>query len=164
MNNNIASTDHQTDLFKFDNVHIADSEAFSPIYRDLSAPSFYRIAAERGREPPMTLVAITRSDPPRVDGPCHPYSWRLDGKTIGKMRTGSWKMVAYLWHQLDRAATYVDLLQPVYDDAEHVADANAFGSLCKAANKFFKEHRIPWRAGTKKAVVYLESAYHPRDK
>ena len=74
------------------------------------------------------------------------------------MRTGSWKLVKHLWQQLDRAATFSDLLQPVYDDPEHIADASAFGSLCKAATKFFKEHGIPWRAGTKKTVVFLEPA------
>jgi hypothetical protein len=159
MNDNTAIINaQQSEEIISSNGQPSNNGSLTAIYGELAIVSAHSQAAERGGEPPMKLVAITRSDPPRVDGPCHPYSWRLDGKTIGKMRTGSWKMVAYLWQQLDRAATYVDLLQPVYDDAEHVADANAFGSLCKAANKFFKEHRIPWRAGTKKAVVYLESA------
>src|SRR4051812_44041991 len=99
----------------------SNDDFLTAIYGDFDTGAVHSLSAERGREPPMKVVTAPRSDSPRVDGPCHPYSWRLDGKTIGKMRTGSWKMVTHLWQQLDRAATYGDLLQPVYDDPEHVA-------------------------------------------
>ena len=114
--------------------------------------------AEPALDPPMKSITTPRRDSPLVDGPCHPYSWRQDGQTTGKMRTGSWKMVKHWWQQPELAATFGDLLQPVYDDSNHIALADAYSSLCREANKFFKEHGIPWRAHTKKAVVYLEPA------
>jgi hypothetical protein len=93
------------------------------------------------------------------DGPCHPYSWRRDGKKIvGRMQPAAWRMVNHLWTHVDRAAEFKELKLPVYGDREHTADANAFGSLRRAANSFFKKHCIPWRVQLKSRLVSLEYA------
>ncbi len=62
----------------------------------------------------------------------------------------------YLWDQPNHTATFADLKLPVYDDPEHPADHDAFGSLRRAANSFFIAHGIPWRVHIKMRVVYLE--------
>ena len=76
----------------------------------------------------------------------------------------------HLLQQPDLSAEYNELRQPVYRDQEHQADNNAFGSLRRAANKFFAEYGIPWRVGIKQRIVFLrvapaghkKPALHPR--
>lgn len=93
---------------------------------------------------------------PPIDGPCHPYTWRRNGQCIADtLQPAAWKLVNHLWQLCDRAATFADLLIPVYEDREHEADHNAFGSLRRAANRFFAKHGLPWRVHVKKTVVYL---------
>ncbi len=95
--------------------------------------------------------------PHASDGPCQPYTWRKAGNSIGyQMQPAAWNLVNYLWDQWDRSATFADLKLPVYDDPEHPADHNAFGSLRRAANNFFRKHGIPWQVCLKKRVVYLD--------
>ncbi len=90
------------------------------------------------------------------DGPCHPYTWRLEGKIIADhMRTGAWNMVNHLWQLPNHSATFDDLKDPVYKDQDHIAVAGEFGSLRKSANAYFGRHKIPYCIGIKKAVVYL---------
>ena len=64
-------------------------------------------------------------------------------------------MVDFLWSRLDHAASFDDLLQPVYGDLEHTADASNFGSLRRAANGFFRKHKIPWCIRIAKTMVSL---------
>jgi hypothetical protein len=91
-----------------------------------------------------------------VDGPCQPYTWRHRGKRIGDlMQPAAWKMVNDLWSRRNKAAEFADLKRPVYEDPEHTADANAFGSLRRAANKYFAAHDIRWRVCIKQKLVYL---------
>ena len=61
------------------------------------------------------------------------------------MQPAAWKMVQFLWKQVSRSATFDDLKLPVYEDREHEADEDAFGSLRRAANSFFQSHHIPGR-------------------
>ncbi len=111
---------------------------------------------EPARDSPMKLVAIPRSDSPLADGPCLPYTWRQDGNPIDdQMQPGAWKLVDHLWKQRGHAATFAELKPPVYDDREHTAGDDAFGSLRRAANTFFNKHGISWRVCIKKKVVHL---------
>jgi hypothetical protein len=71
------------------------------------------------------------------------------------MQPAAWKMVDFLWKQPTHAATFDDLKVPIYDDADHLADTQAFGSLRRAANKYFNKHGIPWLVGISKTVVSL---------
>lgn len=90
------------------------------------------------------------------DGPCHPRYWRQNGEVInGTMQIGAWKMVKHLWKQTDRVASFDELKVPVYDDAEHIADDSAFGSLRKAANKFFRGNDIPYSVSLSKTTVSI---------
>jgi hypothetical protein len=130
-------------------------DSFAPIYCKF-ATSSHKLSAERIRETPMKSDAIPRSDPPLADGPCHPYTWRHAGIPVDDhMQPGAWKLVDHLWKQQDLAATFDDLKHPVYDDREHTAGDEAFGSLRRAANKFFKTHGISWRISIKKKIVHL---------
>jgi len=91
------------------------------------------------------------------DGPCGSCKWRHNGvESSGTMQVGAWKMVKYLWGQADYVATFDDLIVPVYDDANHIADENAFGSLRKAANRFFRDNSIPLAVSLSKATVTLQ--------
>jgi hypothetical protein len=90
------------------------------------------------------------------DGPCPPFTWRHEGKIVkDNMQPAAWKMVKHLWQAAELSATTDDLKLPVYDDAERETGENEFGSLRRAANSFFKEHKIPWRITIKKRVVGL---------
>ena len=92
-----------------------------------------------------------------ADGPCGNHQWRQSGKVLtGTMQPAAWKMVNHLWGQPDKAADFDDLKVPVYDDPEHLADANAFGSLRRAANSYFRDNKIPWSVAIKKTSVSLQ--------
>ena len=102
----------------------------------------------------MNQIAV--GDRHLADGPCQPYTWRKNGKQIDDlMQPAAWKMVNELWSRQNNAAEFADLKRPVYDDSEHTADENAFGSLRRAANRFFAAHDIPWRVCIKQRLVYL---------
>jgi len=112
--------------------------------------------AVRAADTAMNPITTPMNNSPLPKGPCHPYSIQHNGIVGGQMRSGSWKMVNHLSQQPRRTAAFDELLEPVYDDVNHLADSNAFGSLCRDANQFFQAHGIPWRAHVKKGLVYLE--------
>ncbi len=104
-------------------------------------------------EPVRSVTALQQ------DGPCGSNQWRHDGEVLaGTMQVGAWKMVKHLWGQPEHVARFDDLLVPVYGDPEHIADDNAFGTLRREANKFFKNNGIPWKASLKKGTVSLGPA------
>jgi len=143
-------------------VHAYSPELHAEIQRALSTGDAGDIAIARAKvrkwEAADKLnVAATQSD--TTDGPAVGFRWRLDGNIIQEtMQPAAWRMVNYLWQQQDRSATFDSLKVPVYEDAEHIADADAFGSLRRAANGYFEAHGVPWRVGIKKTVVSLTAA------
>lgn len=103
----------------------------------------------------LLLEAAIPTDP---DGPCQPFTWRVNGDSVaGEMQPAAWRMVNELFSTEGRSASYDELKLPVYRDAEHVADGNAFGSLRRGANDFFEKHNIPYRVSIKKTTVSLLS-------
>lgn len=92
------------------------------------------------------------------DGPCDPYTWRLNGEKINdQLQPAAWKMIAHLWTLPEKFASFDELIVPTYDDHDHVADGIAFGSLRRAGNAFFEKHGIPQRVSLKGASVLLKS-------
>jgi len=99
----------------------------------------------------------TVNDAHSGDGPCHPFTWRHRGEPIDdQMQPAAWWMVNHLMSCRDLAATFAELKQPVYDEREYTADHNAFGSLRRAANRFFASHGIGLRVCIKKRLVFLQ--------
>lgn len=101
----------------------------------------------------LTSASITVD----ADGPVKGYCWRFNGLVVSGFQPAAWKMVDHLWNTENRCASFEDLKGPVYDDTEHLADSNNFGSLRRAANKFFEQHEIPLRASVKKNFVTLRT-------
>ncbi len=93
------------------------------------------------------------------DGPCGIGQWRHNGVVLtGTMQVGAWKMVKCLWEQAGHVASFDDLIVPIYDDSEHIADEVAFGALRREANRFFSKYSIPWSASLRRATVFLKPA------
>lgn len=93
---------------------------------------------------------------PLADGPCGINQWRHNGVlVVAKMQPAAWLLCKYLWEKPDRSATFDELKQPVYSDPEHIADANAFGALRRAANDYFSRHGAPWRVTIRKTSVSM---------
>jgi len=100
----------------------------------------------------VTAAAFTAD----LDGPYGNCQWRHNGEVVkDTMQVGAWKMVKHLWEQDDHTACFDELIVPVYNDTEHIADENAFGSLRKAANKFFSVNAIPLSVSLNKATVSI---------
>lgn len=79
-----------------------------------------------------------------ANGPVDSYKWRHAGLvTEDMLQQKAWLMCKFLWRQLDRVATFDELKTPVYQDREHPAGRDSFGSLRRAANNYFKSHSIP---------------------
>lgn len=107
--------------------------------------------AERGLNPSPKLIKMLICDESPADCPCHPFTWRVSGRPCNDtMQPAAWRMVNHLLQHVDLAAEYDELKSPVYGDQGHQADHYAFGSLRRAANKYFAEYGIPWRVVIKK--------------
>ena len=94
------------------------------------------------------------------DGPIDGYRWLHNGTRFGvdtPMQPAAWRMVAELSKREGASAPFDDLIEPVYSDRNHIADAIAFGSLRRAANEFFDTNEIPLKVSIKSGVVTLNT-------
>jgi hypothetical protein len=106
----------------------------------------------------LAEIVATRPPAPLLDGPVPGNKWRHSGHVSeSTLQPAAWKMVSFLWTTDGRSSTFDELLAPVYGDPEHIADANAFGALRRAANEFFAVENIPLRVALKKNSVRIES-------
>lgn len=91
------------------------------------------------------------------DGPRNPYTWCHNGKVIkDRMRPAPWRLVNFLWSSDDKTSHYDAIAEPVYEDANHVFDSQAVGSLRREANEFFDKHGVKWRVSIKGTIVFLK--------
>ena len=94
---------------------------------------------------------------PKPDGPCAPYTWRLDGDVIDdKMKAMAWALANLLFENR-QLVEFSALAEPVFGDREALVTEDNVGTHRKNANKFFRLHGIPWRIRTKKRrYVWIE--------
>ena len=103
-----------------------------------------------------TMPEKASETPPISDGPLPGYRWVNNGEIItDRLQPAAWKMVNHLWNLESKTASFDELKMPVYSDENHDADRNAFGSLRRAANNYFKDHEIGLRVTINKELVSL---------
>jgi len=116
----------------------------------------HRKATQRLQE--FLPVAGHVADESAPDGPYGHCQWRHSGEVIeGTMQVGAWNMAKHLWGQADRTAGFDELIISVYGDSNHIADENAFGSLRKAANQFFRDNGISLAVSLSKSTVSMRA-------
>jgi hypothetical protein len=106
----------------------------------------------KDRRPSSAFTGVA----PLPDGPVEGYRWRHLGEIITEeMQPAAWRLASALWAKPDRSSPFDDLIEPVYQDPEHLADSDAFGSLRRAANGYFRLHGIPLQVTLKRGVASL---------
>jgi len=98
-------------------------------------------------------------EPPLVDGPCHPYSWRHNCVVIEKqLQPTTWGLLNFLWQAEKKKAEFAEIAIPVFCESEAIHLNSRVGKQRATANTFFKDHGIPWKvcASPKFRRVWLE--------
>jgi hypothetical protein len=111
------------------------------------------------------IDGIPDPQPPAPDGPALPDGFSWKGKTYHGLTDKPFRVVKYLWSCPNRAATYQDFAEPVYDDHEKdLIPDTAIGGFRREINTFFRDNEIPFHAAQVNGCLALRDGLPPSAK
>jgi len=95
-------------------------------------------------------------------GPVEPDKFAFNGALYDVPSPLVWRLLDYVWRTPGRRASVESLSVGVWDDPQHSISYLALATLRRNANRFFRQHELPFKmkAGQEEVVLLFTKA-HP---